>query len=191
MPPPGHSGQAWSVIRPDVKADDVVQGVISDCWILAPLASVVERALPLLLDGALRDCSYKPVSGNLGIFHVRLFLDGEWKTFELINKFPFRGKQRLGAAFKRHQLFPALVEKAFLQAENHQSVESLQYGCSFRALVALVGPVASGSYNIYHAAPEFKHTFLSLDPGTSKDLLVCISFANRVGSRMRPHHVSS
>eukprot|EP00899_Mesostigma_viride_P008719 jgi/Mesvir1/17849/Mv12933-RA.1 len=122
-------------------AADLRQGGVGDCWFLSALAVVAERhdLIAKLFADTAPNCA--------GCYHVRLFLDGDWRSILVDDLFPVTDKPRrpehaadTGLAFsrsRRNQLWAPLLEKAYAKA--HGSYRAIVGGEVAEALLDLTG----------------------------------------------------
>lgn len=105
----------------------LVQGALGDCWFLSALSVVAQRpdlVRRLLLPGK-------------NAHAVRLFLDGEWKTVVVDDRFPVKGSRLAFVACDDGALWAPLLEKAYAKA--HGSYAAISGGQIAEALRDLTG----------------------------------------------------
>ncbi|CBJ31495.1 conserved unknown protein [Ectocarpus siliculosus] len=127
------------------KPEHVMQGAVGDCWFLAGLAVVSERAD---LIGRVVG-SNGPLADELGCFEVNLFKDGRWESVVVDSWLPCKDPARLKGKEKgldhlpafakafNNQIWPCIVEKAF--AKQHGSYDAISGGHVCDAFEALTG----------------------------------------------------
>ncbi|CAM9380169.1 unnamed protein product [Ectocarpus sp. 6 AP-2014] len=128
------------------KPEHVMQGAVGDCWFLAGLAVVSERAD---LIGRVVG-SNGPLADELGCFEVNLFKDGRWESVVVDSWLPCKDPARLkgkekgldylpafAKAFNNNQIWPCIVEKAF--SKQHGSYDAISGGHVCDAFEALTG----------------------------------------------------
>ncbi|KAL7670814.1 hypothetical protein ACOME3_005737 [Neoechinorhynchus agilis] len=112
--------------------NDIVQGKLGDCWLIAALSLVAE--VPSILYKILITKEYNPK----GIYHVRLCDRGMWKVITVDDRLPVNKYDSFIFTFaKRRQLFASLIEKAF--AKLHGNYNALKSGRCDEGLQALTG----------------------------------------------------
>eukprot|EP01043_Picozoa_sp_COSAG02_P040741 COSAG02_NODE_3319_length_6948_cov_2.445759_2_plen_771_part_00 len=143
------SGQSLStvVFADDLDPDDVVQGKIGDCYFLAALASLASAAN----DHLLRDLIIEDAI-DVGIFGIKLFINGHWVTVIVDDWFPCVKDdsgvwQPLFARSNHHngntdeetvlELWVMVFEKAW--AKLHGSYQAIEGGFTEDALNYLTG----------------------------------------------------
>jgi len=142
-------GQGGASIRGAIRADDVGQGAVGDCWFVSALA-VLAASRPDLVLQLLPSAEVSPS----GCYAADLFLDGGWSSVLVDDSFPISqakksggasgrgGVQREGGklAFCRGKegcLWPCLIEKAY--AKEHASFAAISGGEIHEALLDLTG----------------------------------------------------
>ncbi|KAI0977831.1 hypothetical protein GJ496_002701 [Pomphorhynchus laevis] len=98
----------WTIIKDDVRPDDVQQGRVGDCWFITALAVAAER--PSLIHKLLLTDEVNKV----GAYCVRLCKDGRWTSVVVDDILPVsrRSGNVLCSRGRRHQLWVCLLEKA-------------------------------------------------------------------------------
>ncbi|CAM9618990.1 unnamed protein product, partial [Hapterophycus canaliculatus] len=131
--------------RSGFKPQDIRQGAVGDCWFLAGLAVVSERAD---LIGRVVG-SNGPLADERGCYEVNLFKDGRWERVVVDNWLPCKDPARLKGKEKgldhlpafakasNNQTWPCIVEKAF--AKQHGSYDAISGGHVCDAFEALTG----------------------------------------------------
>ncbi|GAB1601812.1 calpain-15-like, partial [Argonauta hians] len=120
----------WTVYE-NPKPDDIIQGKIGDCWLMSALAVIAER----------RDLIENLIPSKYskyGVYHVRLYRDGQWKMVIVDDFLPCDqyGKLYFSKA-DRNQLWVPLIEKAM--AKLCGCYEALAGGTCHEALQTLTG----------------------------------------------------
>lgn len=139
-----------------IRAADVRQGGVGDCWFISALAvvaaapSLVNRVLPQTAPSA------------AGCYGVRLFFDGVWTSVLVDDFFPVcvekeqRRADGTGVAYARgaqKQLWVSLVEKAY--AKSHGCYTAISGGEVSEALLDLTGlPTAQVDFADAFTSPE-------------------------------------
>jgi calpain-15 len=96
----------WSIFS-SPRPEDIQQGALGDCWLMAALALLTER--PQMLDHILLT---KTVNKE-GVYLVRLCHNGLWKTILVDDCFPCTQYGYLAfTQANRRQLYVPLIEKA-------------------------------------------------------------------------------
>lgn len=137
--PQGSSDTPWQLFRSVLRADDVVQGELGDCWLLSALAALAE-ARGGALARALLPAQEQP--SNSGAYIVRLCIGGRWRGVVLDDRLPCLGgggyhTQLVFCVTRRSQLWASMVEKAV--AKVCGGYEALCGGESGDALTMLTG----------------------------------------------------
>lgn len=124
------SRRSWTVYK-NPTPDDIVQGNVGDCWLLCALAVIAERKE--LVENLIPN-QYNPY----GVFHVRLYMNGQWKTVIIDDLLPCDENGRMFfSRAKRHQLWVPLIEKAM--AKMYGCYEALAGGTCLEGLYSLTG----------------------------------------------------
>eukprot|EP01043_Picozoa_sp_COSAG02_P041727 COSAG02_NODE_3483_length_6667_cov_3.667174_4_plen_682_part_00 len=143
------SGQSSStvVFADDIDPDDVVQGKVGDCYFLAAVASLASAADDHLLKDLIIEDGM-----DVGMFGIKLFINGHWATVIVDDWFPCiqddRGVwQPLFARSNHHssgtdtesvvELWVMVLEKAW--AKLHGSFQAIEGGFTEDALNYLTG----------------------------------------------------
>jgi calpain-15 len=96
----------WSVYS-SPRPNDIQQGALGDCWLMAALALITER--PQMLEHILLTKTVNPE----GVYLVRICHNGLWKTVIVDDYFPCTGYNQLAfTQANRRQLYVPLIEKA-------------------------------------------------------------------------------
>jgi hypothetical protein len=180
------------MIRSDVTVDDVVQGKLNDCWLVAALACVAAKVPHILWQ---RTVPVHDLDNTRKTYPVVLLVNGKWTTLQVEPIFPCQRISStpllLYARSRRRQLWVPLVEKAFSMI--YGSYADLNYGSSFGALCALTG--WDGSYRIMRLPQMWpKSTALHKiieEFDAPFEFLACLSFSSEEEydhKRITPHH---
>ncbi|CAF1608882.1 unnamed protein product [Adineta ricciae] len=126
-----NSKELWTVMS-NPHPNDIAQGYLGDCWLMAALALITER--PDILSHIL----LTPIINEEGVYLVRICHNGLWKIVLIDDCFPCTKNKRLVFAKARHrQLFVPLIEKAC--AKIWGSYNKLTGGFMYEALHLLTG----------------------------------------------------
>ncbi|GMT16036.1 hypothetical protein PFISCL1PPCAC_7333, partial [Pristionchus fissidentatus] len=122
----------WTVFN-DPNSCDIIQGYLGDCWLMSALAMVAERP------DVLEKIFLTKVYSKIGLYQVRLCVDGVWRVITVDDFFPCRQSSRSFAfAYGRNkQLWVPLVEKAFAKALG--KYERLRTGTVIEGFALLTG----------------------------------------------------
>uniref|UniRef100_A0A0N5AUF7 Calpain catalytic domain-containing protein n=1 Tax=Syphacia muris TaxID=451379 RepID=A0A0N5AUF7_9BILA len=126
----------WTVFC-DPKPTDIEQGALGNCWFLSALAVIAER--PDILEKIVLTKLYNPV----GVYQIRLCVDGKWQHVVLDDFFPCRKRSRTlaFAVGRRNQLWVPLIEKAFAKITGNYA--KLLAGRVLEGLAVLTGSPCS------------------------------------------------
>ena len=103
------SGAPWKLIRDSVRADDVRQGAVGNCWFVGAL-SILAQQKPHLIH---RLFPFEQEFSEFGVYLVRLCKDGLWRNVIVDDHFPCtRRKALCYTTAARRQLWVPLIEKA-------------------------------------------------------------------------------
>ena len=128
---PSEQHLKWSVYNKP-KFNDIMQGILPNCWLLSSLAVIIEK--PELLKRIIITKKYCPQ----GCYQIRLCKNGEWQTVVLDDLFPCdQNGYLIYSQANRKQLYVPLIEKAM--AKLNGSYESLEMGSAVEGLLALTG----------------------------------------------------
>ena len=116
----------------------IVQGALTDCWLLGALGMLA--AQPDLLRALFVD--YSSACDEFGIYTLRFYKDGGWKTVTVDNRLPCtpKGQLLLSRGADPTELWVPIVEKAY--AKLHGCYELLGAGTVAYALKDLTGGAA-------------------------------------------------
>ncbi|GMT09457.1 hypothetical protein PFISCL1PPCAC_754, partial [Pristionchus fissidentatus] len=122
----------WTVFN-DPSSSDIEQGSLGDCWLLSALALIAER--PDVLEKIFLTKEYNA----MGVYQVRLCVDGHWRVITVDDYFPCRKNTRsfAFAVGRKNQLWVPLVEKAYAKALG--KYEMLRSGRTVEGLALLTG----------------------------------------------------
>ncbi|GMS79179.1 hypothetical protein PENTCL1PPCAC_1354, partial [Pristionchus entomophagus] len=117
----------------DPSSSDIEQGALGDCWLLSAMALIAER--PDILDKILLTKVYS----SLGVYQIRLCVDGRWCVITVDDYFPCRKNSRslAFAVGRKNQLWVPLVEKAYAKALGQYA--KLRAGRTVEGLALLTG----------------------------------------------------
>ena len=133
-----------ALTKQDFGADDLVQGSLGDCWLIAAIAVVAQR--PDLMERIF------PVRESpKGVWPVELCFNREWTTMWVDDRFPMwvdgltsKGKPLKGSVYvtapDQEEMWPCLLEKAY--AKFYGSYSIIDGGQSHNALSDLTGGLA-------------------------------------------------
>lgn len=123
----------WSVFN-DPQPTDIEQGALGNCWFLSALAvvaerpDILERLLPLTKDYS-----------HLGVYEVRLCIDGVWQSVVVDDFFPSHAYTRtmVFAVGRKNQMWVSLIEKALAKVYGNYAL--LRAGRTVEGLSTLTG----------------------------------------------------
>ncbi|XP_036364432.1 calpain-15 isoform X2 [Octopus sinensis] len=128
--PSSISSRSWTVYE-NPRPDDIVQGKVGDCWLMSALAVIAERRE--LIENLIPSKYSK-----YGVYHVRLYRDGQWKMVIVDDLLPCdRNGKLVFSKADRNQLWVPLIEKAM--AKLCGCYEALAGGTCHEALQSLTG----------------------------------------------------
>jgi uncharacterized protein YukE len=120
----------------DIQYDDVRQGQLKDCYLMAALAAVAKDNPEII-----RDMIQDNGDGTFTVtFHTHgLFAWSEWGTEEVTVRAEDLGEY--GTSADQGELWPAIIERAYAEWQADGSYEGIEWGDSRNALAALTGVV--------------------------------------------------
>ena len=121
------------IVKGDIKAEDIEQGRLGDCYFLASLAALAQRSRPTLERALL--------VGAQGVFGVRWFVGGRPCTTWVDDRFPCRDGKPVFSHSSDGELWVLLLEKAYAK-ENGGSYAAIVGGSAGDALADLTGESA-------------------------------------------------
>ncbi|XP_077996188.1 calpain-B-like [Glandiceps talaboti] len=140
-----------------VSRDDVVQGILGDCWFLSSCASIaqhkrfMQKVIPA--DQFLwKDNEY------IGMFHFKFWRFGKWVDVIVDDRLPIKYDQLIFArSNNQSEFWVALIEKAY--AKLHGMYEGLAGGQASDALVDMTGGITE-RYNLQEAPASLYNQLL-------------------------------
>ena len=102
------SGEKMELFKDGISPQDIGQGAVGDCWLLASFAAAAEQ--PLIIQHCFLEKEFQPS----GLYHVRLF-DGpsqSWRTIAVDHRLPKLQGNYLSTAPNGGELWVGLLEKA-------------------------------------------------------------------------------
>jgi hypothetical protein len=129
-------GRPYGVIVGDVDPNDIKQGMLGDCYLLAALASIAE--FPERMKRIFSDTN----KSSIGAYSVHLCLTGVWEEVLLDDQFPCQPYSKTPAftSTKTDEIWVMLVEKAW--AKVHGGFLNINGGLIREALHDLTGAPA-------------------------------------------------
>uniref|UniRef100_A0A6T6KIL7 Uncharacterized protein n=1 Tax=Rhodosorus marinus TaxID=101924 RepID=A0A6T6KIL7_9RHOD len=123
--------KGWTVVKPTLGfcSLDVKQGSVGDCWFLSALAVLAER--PDLINQVV----LRQEPSGVGKYSFRLFIDGQWRVYDIDDHLPMKGDLPAFSQTSRDQLWVPLLEKAYAKA--HGSYWSISGGEIAEAMLEL------------------------------------------------------
>lgn len=127
-------------------AEDIEQGVLGDCYLLAAISALAE------FPGRVQKLFLQKDRNDAGCYAVRLFVNGQYVNIQIDDYFPVDEYKRLAfAGSKGQELWVMLLEKAW--AKLHGNFPIVEGGDSRESLAAITGAPAE-----YH-----KHSSMSAE----------------------------
>ncbi|XP_006811804.1 calpain clp-1-like, partial [Saccoglossus kowalevskii] len=126
-----------SLLVDGISRDDVVQGILGDCWFLSSCASIAQHKR--FMEKVVPTDQYLWSSGKYcGLFHFRFWRFGKWVDVIIDDRIPVRRDQVIFAKSSNSKEFwVSLLEKAY--AKLHGSYEGLAGGQASDALIDMTG----------------------------------------------------
>eukprot|EP00826_Nyctotherus_ovalis_P043558 TRINITY_DN45_c0_g1_i4.p1 TRINITY_DN45_c0_g1~~TRINITY_DN45_c0_g1_i4.p1 ORF type:complete len:779 (+),score=212.20 TRINITY_DN45_c0_g1_i4:210-2546(+) len=113
-------------------ADDIEQGVLGDCYLLAAVAALAE------FPGRVQQLFLQQERNNAGCYVVRLFICGQYVNIHVDDYFPIDPYKRPAfAGSKGQELWVMLIEKAW--AKLHGAFAVIEGGDSRESFAAITG----------------------------------------------------
>ena len=130
------AGAPWKVVRDEVRADDVRQGAVGNCWFVGSLSILAHQRPELVRNGLF------PVFGSeaseFGVYMLRLCKDGVWRNVIIDDSLPCNRHATLAyTTAARRQLWVPLIEKA--AAKLFSCYEGMHSGTLCEAFSLLTG----------------------------------------------------
>jgi hypothetical protein len=127
-------------------ADDIEQGLLGDCYLLAAIAALAE------FPGRVQKLFLQQERNEAGCYVVKLFVSGQYVNVTVDDYFPIDAYKRLAfAGSKNQELWVMLLEKAW--AKLHGDFSVIEGGDSRESIAAITGAPAE----------YYKHKDLSTD----------------------------
>jgi hypothetical protein len=128
------------LFKADSKAGDVVQGELSDCWLLGGCSAVLTGGL------SLKEL-FVAYSEKWGVYCVRFFVEGDWCLCTVDDYIPVDANKKpiYGHNKGDDEFWVPILEKAF--ANLYGSYEGIHFGYEHYAMESLTGGVCA-SVNI-------------------------------------------
>uniref|UniRef100_A0AC34Q7Y7 Calpain-15 n=1 Tax=Panagrolaimus sp. JU765 TaxID=591449 RepID=A0AC34Q7Y7_9BILA len=122
----------WTVFY-DPQPTDIEQGLLGNCWFVSALAVIAER--PEILEQIVLTNNYNAI----GVYKIRLCVDGLWKTVFVDDFFPChkRSRSMIFAVGRNNQLWVSLIEKGL--AKIYGNYAALKAGRAVEGLATLTG----------------------------------------------------
>ena len=116
-----------------IEAGDILQGQLGDCWLMCSIAAIAE--FDVLVKDLISENECNP---SMGLYVVKLCMDGEWKKILIDSYFPCVPKGGpIYSRSRRGELWVMLLEKAF--AKYNGSYAAIRNGWSYEAMMDLTG----------------------------------------------------
>ncbi|XP_076337345.1 calpain-A-like isoform X2 [Tachypleus tridentatus] len=139
-----------------VSRNDIVQGILGDCWFLSSCAALAQR--PDLMKKIIPPNQPLYGRGYRGIVYFRFWRFGRWITVYIDDFLPtIDGHLLYSRCTDSREFWVALLEKAY--AKLHGSYEALEGGQAMDALVDLTSGLAE-RYDLADAPPDLYHFLL-------------------------------
>ena len=126
-------GQPYTIFDEDIKPDDVRQGILGDCYLLAAMAAIAEH------QDRIKRLFLQRTPTPSGAYCVALCLNGIWEDVIIDDQIPCRPDNRQIAFThtKKNELWAVLIEKAW--AKVHGGYMNIEGGLIKEALRDLTG----------------------------------------------------
>jgi hypothetical protein len=113
---------------------DVVQGGVSDCWLLGGLSAILAGGVQL------KDL-FIAYDADVGVYAIRFFIDGDWNEAIVDDYIPVdvNGQPVYGRNRNPKEYWVMILEKAF--AYYYSGYEGIHFGYEAHAMEALTGGV--------------------------------------------------
>ncbi|CAB03101.3 Calpain catalytic domain-containing protein [Caenorhabditis elegans] len=167
-PPSTDVSSSLSVYNPlTFTAYEVFQRKVGDCGLVAALSAISTKPEVIMnIFDSLQLSKY-------GVYKVKLFVDGQWKTIIIDDYFPYTTDGiRIGAT-SGYQIWAALIEKALVkECGNYKGIHGFQSLSAFSALTGspvLLIPVAKMFNNLrkyWKTLMEFRNNQYPMACGT-------------------------
>jgi len=124
------------LFKENSKAGDVVQGELSDCWLIGGCSAVLTGGLNL------KDL-FVAYDVACGVYVVRFFIEGDWYMITIDDQIPVdeNNKPVYGRNKGTDEFWVMILEKAF--AAMYESYEGIHFGYEAHAMESLTGGVVS------------------------------------------------
>lgn len=118
------------IVKGDIKAEDIEQGRLGDCYFLASLAALAQRSRPTLERAVLK-------APAAGVYGVRWFVGGRPTTTWVDDRFPHRDGKPVYSHSPSGALWVLVLEKAY--AKEFGGYRAIEAGRPADALADLTG----------------------------------------------------